>query len=177
MSSSLPIYDLTVFQMSKMLRNLDGWLGKAEDYAKEKGFEVDVLLQARLAPDMFPLARQVQAACDNAKFGAARLSGIEAPAHPDEEKTIAELHERIRSTLAFLETVSAGSMAEASAREIQLPFAKGKACTGCDYLVEFATPNFYFHLTTAYALLRHNGVPVGKYDYIGSVKMHDVAAD
>ncbi|MCB9715986.1 MAG: DUF1993 domain-containing protein [Myxococcales bacterium] len=174
MSSSLPIHDLTVFQMSKMLRNLDGWLGKAEDYAKEKGFEVDVLLQARLAPDMFPLARQVQAACDNAKFGAARLSGIEAPAHPDEEKTIAELRERIRSALAYLETVTPEGLAESGDREIQLPFVQGKACKGRDYLLEFVMPNFYFHITTAYAILRHNGVPLGKYDYIGGIKMYDV---
>ena len=176
MSSTVSIPELAVTQMSKMLRNLEAWLAKAEADAQERGFEVDVLVGARLAPNQFPLARQVQGACDTAKLTAARLTGGKAPSHPDEETTVAQLRERIRSTLAYLETVTHDAFDGSADREIQLPFAKGKACTGADYLVEFAVPNFYFHATTAYAILRHNGVSVGKLDYIGSVNTFDLPA-
>jgi len=174
MTSAIAIPELSITQMSKMLRNLEGWLGKAEEYAKERGFEVDVLVGARLAPDQFALARQIQASCDTVKFAAARLSGGEAPSHPDEETTVAELRTRIQATLAYLETVTHESLEGAGDRTIQLPFAKGKGCKGSDYLVEFVVPNFYFHATTAYAILRHSGVPVGKLDFIGGVKMFDL---
>ncbi|MEX1368033.1 MAG: DUF1993 domain-containing protein [Nannocystaceae bacterium] len=174
MSSTISIPELSITQMSKMLRNLEAWLGKSEAYAQERGFEVDVLMGARLAPDQFTLARQVQAACDTAKLAAARLTGGEAPSHPDDETTIAQLRERVRSTLAYLETVTHEAFEGSADREIQLPFAKGKACKGADYLVEFVVPNFYFHATTAYAIMRHNGVSVGKYDFIGGVKMYDL---
>lgn len=174
MSTTLSIHDLTVFEMSKMLSNLNAWLGKAEDFAKERGFSVDVLVDARLAPDQFALVRQVQAACDTAKLGVARLAAVEAPSHPDEEKTIAELRARITSTLAFLETVTPEALEGAADREIRLPWIEGKACKGGDYLLEFSLPNFYFHLTTAYSILRHNGVCVGKYDFIGGMRLYDV---
>lgn len=174
MSSTISIPELSITQMSKMLRNLDAWLGKAEAYAQERGFEVDVLMSARLAPDQFTLDRQVQAACDTAKMTAARLTGGEAPSHPDDETTIAQLRERVRSTLAYLETVTHEAFEGSADREIQLPFAKGKACKGSDYLVEFAVPNFYFHATMAYAIMRHNGVSVGKFDFIGGMKMFDL---
>lgn len=174
MSSSPSIHQLTVFQMSKMLRNLDAWLGKAEAFAEERGFAVDNLIDARLAPDQFPLVRQVQSACDSAKLGVARLAAIEAPSHPDEERTVAELRARIHSTLAFLETVTPAALEGAAEREIRLPWLKGKAVEGGDYLLEFVQPNFYFHLCHAYAILRHNGVAVGKYDYIGGMKVYDV---
>ncbi len=173
MTSAVTIPELAITQLSKMLRNLEGWLGKAEAHAEERGFEVDVLVGTRLAPDQFALARQIQASCDTAKFAAARLSGGEAPSHPDEETTVAELRARIHATLAYLETVTPESLEGSGDRDIQLPFAKGKACKGSDYLVEFVLPNFYFHATTAYAILRHSGVPVGKLDYIGGVKMYD----
>lgn len=172
----MSLHDLAVSQTSKILRNLEGWLEKAEAHAKAKGFDVDVLVAARLAPDQFALVRQVQSACDGAKLTAARLAGIEAPKHADDEKTIAELRERIRSTLAFLETVTPEQFEGASEREIRLPFLPGKASKGGDYYVDFAQPNFYFHAVTAYSILRHNGVELSKYDYIGHARMYDVPA-
>lgn len=173
----MSLHDASVTQMSKMLRNLEGWLDKAEAHAKAKGFEVDVLVGARLAPDQYALVRQIQASCDNAKFTAARLAGVQAPSHPDTETTFAELHARIRSTLAFLETVTPEQFAGAAEREVLLPFIPGKGAKGADYLVDLALPNFYFHVTTAYAILRHNGVSLGKLDFIGHVRLHDVATD
>lgn len=170
----MSLHDTSVTQMSKMLRNLEGWLEKAEAHAKTKGFEVDVLAVARLAPDQYTLVRQVQAACDSAKFTAARLAAVDAPAHPDTETTIAELRTRIRSTISFLETVTPEQFAGAAEREVTLPFMPGKAIKGADYLVDMAVPNFYFHVTTAYAILRHNGVPLGKYDFIGHLRAYDV---
>lgn len=171
----MSLHDASVSQMSKMLRNLESWLDKAEAHAKAKGFEVDVLASARLAPDMYPLVRQVQAVCDTAKFAAARLAGVTAPSHPDTETTIAELHQRIRSTLAWLETVTPEQLAGAAEREVSLSFMPGKAMKGADYLVDMALPNFYFHVTTAYAILRHNGVGVGKPDFIGHMRLHDAS--
>jgi uncharacterized protein len=171
----MSLHDASVSQMSKMLRNLEGWLDKAEAHAKLKGFEVDVLTSARLAPDQYPLVRQIQSACDTAKFTAARLAGVTAPSHPDTETTIAELRQRIRSTLAWLETVTPEQFAGAAEREVTLSFMPGKAMKGADYLVDMALPNFYFHTTTTYAILRHNGVELGKYDFIGHVRLHDAS--
>ena len=162
--------------MSKMLRNLDAWLGKAEDHAKAKEFDVDVLVSARLAPDQYALVRQIQASCDSAKFTAARLAGTQAPSHPDEEKTIAELRERIRSTIAYLETVTPEMLEGGADREVRLSFMPGKAIKGGDYLVDLGLPNLYFHVVTAYAILRHNGVPLGKRDFIGHARLFDAPA-
>jgi uncharacterized protein len=173
----MSLHDASVSQMSKMLRNLAGWLDKAEAHAKTKKFDVDVLVVARLAPDQYALVRQIQSACDSAKFAAARLASVEAPKHPDEEKTIAELRQRIHSTLAFLETITPAHFEGAADREVLLPFMPGKAAKGAEYIVDFALPNFYFHVTTAYAILRHNGVELGKYDFIGAARMHDVDAN
>jgi hypothetical protein len=170
----MSLHDAFVLQTSKMLHNLDGWLDKAEAHAKAKGFEVDVLAVARLAPDQYALVRQIQSACDSAKLGAARLACVEAPKHPDEEKTITELRARVRSTLAFLETITPAKLEGAADRDVLLPFMPGKAAKGSEYVVDFALPNFYFHVTTAYAILRHNGVSLGKYDYIGAARLHDV---
>lgn len=172
----MSLHDPSVTQFSKMLRNLDGWLEKAEAHAKAKDFDVDVLVAARLAPNQFGLSRQVQSACDTAKLSAARLSGTTAPSHEDTEKTVAELRARIQSTIAYLETVTAEQFEGASDREVVLPFVPGKAAKGIEYFIDFAAPNFYFHATTAYAILRHNGVDLGKRDYIGHVRMHDVKA-
>lgn len=172
----MSLHDESVSQVSKMLRNMEGWFGKAEAHAKAKGYEVDVLAAARLAPDQYPLTQQVQAACDSAKFTAARLAGVTPPANPDTEKTIAELRERIRATLSFLETVTPEQFAGAADREVTLPFMPGKAVKGAHYLVDMALPNFYFHVTTTYAILRHNGVELGKYDFIGHIRAYDVGA-
>lgn len=170
---STSIHFATVAQLAKMLENLDRWIEKAVAHAKAKGFDPDVLVQARLAPDQFPFARQVQSACDNAKNASARIAGKEAPRHEDTEKTIEELRARIRTCVAYLKTFEPKDLDGASERTITLPFMPGKAFRGDDYLVEFALPNFYFHVVTAYAILRHNGVDVGKVDYIGGLTVRD----
>jgi len=162
------IYDL-IPQYAKMLHNLDTWLDKAAAHAKAKGFELDTLVHARLAPDMYSLDRQIQSACDTAKFSASYLSGKEAPAHPDTEKTIPELRERIKKCLAFLETISAADVAGAEDRKVSPKWLQGKWVKGDQFLVQTSLPNFYFHVTTAYAILRHNGVDLGKRDFIGSM--------
>ncbi len=163
-----------VTQAVKMLENLDRWLTKAEEFAKSKSFDVNVLLGARLAPDQYALSRQVQAACDAAKFMAARLGGQPSPAHPDTETTMAELHARVGAVTEFMKGIEAGAYEGASARVVPLPFVPGKGMKGDDYLMELSLPNFYFHVSMAYAILRHNGVPLGKIDYIGSLTMLDV---
>lgn len=167
----MSLHDASVFQMSKMLRNLDGWLGKAVASAEARSFDVENLVGMRLAPDQFPLSRQVQAACDAAKAGAARLAGIDVPSHPDTETTIKELRERIAKTLAFLETVGPEKLDGREESEVVLPFLDNQKIKGVDYINELALPNFYFHVTTAYALLRHAGVDVGKRDYVGSLRL------
>jgi hypothetical protein len=163
----------SILQLKKMLTNLDGWIEKAVAHGKAKSFEPDVLVDARLAPDQYAFVRQVQSACDSAKFAAARLSGKEAPKHPDTERTIEELRKRIRACVSFLETFKPADFAGAEERPITLPFMPGKIMSGDDYLIEMVLPNFYFHVTTAYAILRHNGVDVGKMDYIGSLTLRD----
>jgi hypothetical protein len=160
-------------QFAKMLHNLDGWLGKAVAYAKTKSFEPDVLCQARLAPDQYELTRQVQAACDTAKFTVAYLSGKEPPVHPDTEKTIAELRQRIKTCVSYLESSKESDFAEAEGRKVAPRWLEGKWVRGDQYTVQMAIPNFYFHMTTAYAILRHNGVDLGKMDYIGSLPTRD----
>jgi hypothetical protein len=168
------LYESSVPQYAKMLRNLEKWLDKAEAHAQTKKFEPVTLLSARLAPDQYPLVRQIQSACDAAKSGAARLAGQEPPKHPDTEQTWEEIRTRVRTVLAYLETVKPSDFVGAEERVVPLPFMPGKGIVGSDYLVELSLPNFYFHLTTAYAILRHNGVDVGKTDYIGSMKLRDL---
>jgi hypothetical protein len=159
--------------LGKMLHNLDTWLGKATEHAKTKPFDVEVLVHSRLAPDMYSLDRQVQSACDAAKFAAAYLSAKEAPKHPDTEKTLEELRKRIAACLGYLETLKEADFAGADDRRVAPPWLHGKWVRGEDYLLQIAVPNCLFHVTTAYAILRHNGVPLGKQDYIGSISLHD----
>jgi hypothetical protein len=154
---------------TKTLENLEKWMDKAGEHAKARSFDVDVLAQARLAPDQFAFNQQVQAACDQAKYAAAYLSGKPAPSHPDTEKTFAELRERIRKCTGFLATVQKQDLAGAEERKVAPPWMQGRWLSGHDYLVELAVPNFFFHVTMAYAILRHNGVSLGKMDYIGSL--------
>ena len=163
-----------VQQMTKMLTNLDGELDKAVEYAKSKSFDPAVLLQARLAPDMYPLMQQIQTVCDGAKFLAARLSGKTAPKHPDTEQTLDEIRTRIRSVLEYLATFQASDFAGAESRVIPLSFMPGKGMQATDWLLEFNLPNTYFHLGMAFAILRHNGVPIGKMEYLGSLKLRDL---
>jgi hypothetical protein len=162
-----------IVQFAKMLGNLDQWIDKAAAHAKAKSFEVDVLVQARLAPDQYSFVRQVQSACDQAKFAAAYLAGKQAPAHPDTEQTIAELRQRIQACLGFLETVREKDLAGAEERKVAPPWLSGKWLRGDDYLLHVGIPNFFFHVTMAYAILRHNGVDLGKMDYIGTLPIQE----
>lgn len=170
----MSLHEHSVLQVSKMLHNLGAWLDKAAASAEARSFDPEVLVQSRLAPDQYPLVRQIQSACDSAKGTAARLAGMEVPSHPDTETTLPELRERIAKTLAFLETVTPEKMEGGEDREIKLPFIPGHAIKGGHYLADMALPNFYFHMTTIYAILRHNGVDVGKRDYIGSMRLYEV---
>lgn len=158
-------------QMKKQLRQLDAWLAAGETHARGLGQEPADLLALRLAPDQFPLSRQVQIACDTLKLGAARLTGKTAPSHPDTEATIDELRARVRSTLEVLEGFGADDFADIAAREVTQPRWEGKVMTGHDYFLEHVIPNFYFHAVHVYALLRHHGVPLGKKDYLGTLTM------
>ncbi len=162
-------HDDTIRIFAKTLKNLERWMDKAEAHAKAKSFDVDVLAQARLAPDQFSFARQIQAGCDQAKYAAAYLGGKQAPSHPDTETTFAELRQRVQKCLAFLESVPAKDYAGAEDRRVAPPWLGGKWLRGDDYLAHVAIPNFFFHMTTAYDILRHNGVDLGKMDYIGSL--------
>lgn len=163
------IYQLTVVQFSKMLQNLLALLEKGAQFAELKKFDVGVLLESRLAPDQFNLIRQVQIACDTAKLGASRLTGKEAPSHPDTEKTLAELKTRIEDTLSYLKSFSEQDYSEATTRHVSQPRWEGQYLTGEEFVLNHAIPNFYFHVTTAYAILRNNGVEVGKKDYLGKM--------
>ncbi|MFZ5756167.1 MAG: DUF1993 domain-containing protein [Pseudomonadota bacterium] len=159
--ASVPVY-------KRGLKNLDGILAKAEAHAAERGIDIGTLLDARLAPDMFDLKRQVQIACDHAKGGAGRLAGVELPKHEDNEKTVAELRARIQKTLEFINSIEAAKFDGAESRQITLKFPWATYdFTGEKFLTGWSLPNFYFHLTTAYDILRHNGVPLGKADFLG----------
>ena len=160
---------LLVLEMRKMLHNLDGCLDKAVAHASAKKFDAEILLQARLAPDMFALLRQIQIGCDHAKWAASRASGKDAPSFPDDEKTLADARKRIAATISFLDGFGAADFANADSVKISLPRWEGKTLTGTEYVVEYALTNFFFHVTTAYAILRHNGVDIGKRDYIGTL--------
>jgi hypothetical protein len=167
------VYDLTVAQYIKMLKNMDAWLDKAEAHAKAKSFDPVVFLSARLAPDQFSLVRQIQSASDAAKSSASHLAGKKQPAHPDTEQTWEEIRARIQTCLTYLETLKREEYDGADQRTITLPFLPGKAVRGGEYMIDMALPNFYFHVTTVYAILRNNGVDVGKRDFLGSVRTHD----
>jgi uncharacterized protein len=159
-------------QMKKTLGQLDHCLEAASAAAKAKGFEADLFVGFRLAPDQLALGRQVQIACDTAKLGAARLTGKEAPVQADTEKTVDELRARVKSVIAYLGTFTPKDFAGAATATITQPRWEGKTMTGADYFMEHVVPNFFFHVTTTYAILRHNGVPVGKKDYLGTLTQH-----
>lgn len=165
---AIDVYDQLVPVMHRMLTNLSGILQKAESYAQARRIEPNALLQARLYPDMFPLTRQVQLATDFAKGAAARLSGSEVPKWEDTEQTFAELQARIQRGRDYLGSFRRDSFAGAEERaiEIKVP-SRTLKFTGKEYLLSFALPNFYFHVTMAYAILRHNGLEIGKLDFLG----------
>ena len=163
-SASVPIF-------VRMLGNLAAWLDKAEAHAREKKFEPQVYLSARLAPDMLPLTTQIQIACDAAKFCVARLAGVEAPPFADDEKGLDDLRQRVRKTIDYVQSVPAAKIDGSDGREVSVPRRSGAiTMTGEAYLKHFALPNFFFHVTTTYALLRHNGVELGKIDFLGALQ-------
>jgi hypothetical protein len=169
MAYSLSQAALPVFEIG--LTALSGVLDKAAAFATAKKLDPATLPSYRLAPDMFALARQIQVACDQAKNGASRLAGVEAPKFEDNEKTIDELKARVAKTLAYLKSLDKAKIDAAADREITFPLGpvnKG-AMKGDDYLTHFVLPNFYFHCTAAYAVLRHAGVEVGKRDFLGAI--------
>lgn len=159
----------TFGQMKKQLGQLDKWLETAAAYADSRKFDPNLFLGFRLAPDQFSLVKQVQAVCDTAKLAASRLTGKDAPSHPDTETTIEELRARVRSVIAYLDGFSAADFAESATRSVTTPRWEGKTMTGANYFLEHGQPNFYFHLTHVYAILRHNGVGLGKRDYLGAL--------
>jgi uncharacterized protein len=161
-------------QFSKMLRNLSGLLDKAQAHAEQKKFDVANLLNARLIADQFSFLRQVQITCDTAKGYAAKLSGQQPPKHEDNETTLPQLKERIQKTIAYLETVRADQFKGWESQKILNPRKEGKYLPGNEFAMEHAIPNFYFHITTAYSILRHNGVDVGKKDYLGEIRYRDL---
>ena len=161
-----------VLEMKKLLGHMLAWIDRAESHATAKGYEAGTLLQARLAPDMFPLVRQFQNACDTAKFAAAFTTGKEPPSHPDTEQTFAEVRARITSVIDYLGTFTEADFANTDSREVKRPRWEGKSMRANDYFVEQGLPNFFFHLNMAYAILRHNGVDLGKRDYIGQLSFH-----
>jgi hypothetical protein len=165
----ISMYALSVEQFLPMLANLRNLIDKAEASAKARNFDVNVLMSARLAPDMFPFNRQVQLTCDFAKNSSARLAGLEAPRFEDTETTADELRARIDKTIAYLKTIPASAIDGQEERDIKIPLRdRTLEMKGLPFLKGWALTNFYFHAVTAYDILRHNGVDVGKRDYLGT---------
>jgi uncharacterized protein len=165
-TASIPVFEIS---LNALLAILD----KAEAYAEAKKIDSAVLLNTRLFPDMFSLTRQVQSACDQAKNGGARLAGVEPPRFEDNEKTLAELKARVAKTLAYVKTLDGKKIDASADREITFPLGPNNKghMKGADYLNHFVLPNFQFHLTTAYDILRHCGVEIGKLDFLGNIPM------
>lgn len=167
------MYNITVPEFKRSLLALQAILVKAEAFVAEKKITDSVLLGAFLAPDQFSFVKQVQIVCDGAKGTAARLAGVEIPKMEDNEVTLKELEARIDKTVAFLDTLKEEQFEGAEEREIPIYFFPGKALSGLEYVNTLGLANFYFHLTTAYSILRHNGMNIGKTDYMGQVEFHD----
>jgi hypothetical protein len=167
---SITMHAASVPVFTRFLNGLDAILSKAEAHASEKKIDPSVLLQARLYPDMFPLVRQVQIAADFAKSVSARLAGVDIPSYEDSEKTFEELHARIARTLSFIQGLDAASIDGSEAREILLQpgTPRERRMVGQDYLLHYGLPQFFFHVTTTYAILRHNGIEIGKRDYMAA---------
>ncbi len=163
------MYFETFQQMTKQLGQVDKWLDAATAHATAKKFDPNLFLGFRLAPDQFAFARQIQIACDTAKAAASRLTGKDAPAHADTESTLDELRARVKSVRSYLDGFTAKDFEGAATRVITQPRWEGKVMSGANYFLEHAVPNFFFHLTTTYAILRHNGVPLGKRDFLGTL--------
>jgi len=168
---SITMYSASVPIFVRMLGNMTAWIDKAEAHAAAKKFDPAVYLSARLAPDMLPFPKQIQIACDTVKFCVARLAGVESPKFDDTETTLAELRERINATIAYVKSIPAAQIEGSEDKDITIPRRDGSTImTGEAYLKHFVLPNLFFHATTTYALLRHNGVEIGKMDFLGAPK-------
>jgi uncharacterized protein len=168
------LYAATIPQFKRVLQNVERWIDKATAFAETKKFDPNTLLAARLAPDQFPLVRQIQAVCDQCKLTSARLTAKDPPKHPDTEQTFDELRKRLHSVIGYLDTFRPEDFDGAAERMVASPFfPEGKAMIGAAYLIERQLPNVYFHASMAYAILRHNGVDLGKEDFIGQVTYKD----
>ncbi|TGK89482.1 DUF1993 domain-containing protein [Leptospira bourretii] len=163
------IYEISVQSFKRGLGNLIKILEKAEIHSETKKFPFENLLNSRLFPDQFQLTKQIQIACDTAKLCVARITGKEAPVHEDSEKNLNELKIRIQSVIQYLDTYKEEDFKSVNDIKVSQPRWEGKYLTGFEYLTHHAIPNFYFHITTAYAILRHNGVEIGKKDYLGEM--------
>jgi hypothetical protein len=171
MSMSISMYDFSIPALTRGLTNLSALLDKGAAHAAAKKFDSGVLAQSRLFPDMHPLARQVQIACDTAKGAAGRLAGVDVPKHEDNEATFDDLKARVAKTLTFVKSITAAQVKDSETRAIEIKFPNGSwKFTGIDYLTGFVLPNFYFHTTVVYSLLRKAGVEVGKSDYLGPIQ-------
>lgn len=166
------VYEVSIEQFILTLKNLKLFLLKAEAFAKAKNFDTQVLLNTRLFPDMFPLGKQIQTACDAAKFCGARLSETKAPVFEDNEVQYHDYIVRIDKTIDYLKTLSAEDFEKYREKKIKFPWNPGQELYGKDYLVQFALPNFYFHVTTAYNILRSCGIELGKADFLGQIDWH-----
>jgi hypothetical protein len=163
----------TIRQFAHSLSQLEVWVEKTRKHAELRKFDADTLLQSRLAPDMFPLVRQIGSACDTAKLSAARLTGKAAPVHADDQKTWDDVLLRVRSVIGFIGDFNEADFAEADGKVISFPWYPGKVLAAEAYFAGHAIPNFHFHLAMAYAILRHNGVDVGKADFLGNLPFTD----
>jgi hypothetical protein len=166
---NVSVYSVSTHQFASILKNLKNILRKAEEYSKAKNFNSLVLLQTRLFPDMFPLGKQIQTACDAAKFCGSRLTLIAPQLYEEKEESFAELITRIDRTIEYLNSLKEEDFEDFEQRKIKFPWNPGKELSGKDYLVEFALPNFYFHITTAYNILRSTGLELGKADFLGQI--------
>lgn len=167
---AVSLYDIAVPSFTKHLEALDAIIDKAVAYADAKKIDHNALLDARLYPDMYTFKKQVQSACDFAKLSVARMSDIKAPVHDDSEKTFADLKTRIADTMAVLKSATPDAMEAAADREVMIKAGPRELTfTGQEYLLHFALPNFYFHAATAYGILRHNGLDIGKRDFMRRV--------
>lgn len=168
---SVSLYEVSIPIFTLSLSNLSAILDKAESYGEAKKIDPKVIPQTRLIADMLPLSAQIQIACDTAKGAAARLAGVAVPKHEDTEATLADLRARVAKTLDFIKTIKPEQLQGAETREIVLQFPQTTLkFNGINYLTNFALPNFFFHVTMAYALLRKNGVDLGKRDFLGPIQ-------
>jgi hypothetical protein len=174
MNSNVSVHELVVPQFTMALNNLKNILIKAQGYAESKKVDMTVLLNTRLAPDQFPLGRQIQIACDTAKGCVSKLALIDNPVHEDKEQSLDDFTKRIDKTIAFLQTVKPDQFKNFEAQKVTSPHRPGKFIDGKSFLIQNAIPNVYFHVTTAYSILRANGVELGKKDYLGPINLQDL---